>query len=421
MSLIVAAQSVVYYVLACTSCRQSAYQRRRKREAAQARLEKELIEADQPHLYRHPSPFSTNVYWHEEMTLGPGPPQKKKDKERKGRVSTGGGTASSMEGSACGSLGDGTRTLEMQLTVDQRLEGDHWNRRRYQREDEALWGHELFHHIRRGSNSVAGSSTGPAGINRIPTASSEPYYAVRNPPLNELHPPVVSAPPTDKTALRWMLQPPPNARVMSGKERANRIRSDTGDTGTSSSESGTGTGIGTMRQVLDPPRTPSRRKISEEREVDYHLNARRSSSTSKGRACSRDTGERISENELNETPSQRRKRSTAIPISEDAFGMRRETWHARPHNELALSSESRRSPSAILQELQPPMNSALNMRSASPLPDTKLAFPLAIYHPGGDFQFSGRYGDSDDELWLPGRGPTNRREMDLCARWSMDI
>lgn len=48
------------------------------------------------------------------------------------------------------------------------------------------------------------------------------YNAPRNPPVNEYHPPVVSSKPAHKDGLRWMLQPPPPAKVMEGKVPVSR-------------------------------------------------------------------------------------------------------------------------------------------------------------------------------------------------------
>jgi hypothetical protein len=113
---------------------------------------------------------------------------------------------------------------------DDTLENDEtWNHKRYQREDEDLWGHDepsipLEH-------TMSGSSADGHGfhLRRPGTSRSGSYYTARAPPVNELHPPVVSLPSPDPSENRWMLQPPPKASVMAGKERAsNRSRSGSG-------------------------------------------------------------------------------------------------------------------------------------------------------------------------------------------------
>ena len=100
-------------------------------------------------------------------------------------------------------------------------EDDDWNRRRYQREDEILWGHE------EGTESE--TSRGFSPITR--TSSGGSHYYARNPEVNDLHPPVVSAYSSSPIDTQWMLQPPPRAKVMEGKQRANRSRSGSGTSG----------------------------------------------------------------------------------------------------------------------------------------------------------------------------------------------
>ena len=161
------------------------------------------------------------------MLLGPGPPQKKKerDKEReKGKeksnrgLQTGGGGSSAVTGASSADTVVGTEGADMEQERDS---GEGWNRRRYQREDEILWGVENV--------PTSGAHTPDGGISRACTNSSTGHgsYYARNPEINDLHPPIVGTP-MDKSQTRWMLQPPPSARVMEGKERANRSRSGSG-------------------------------------------------------------------------------------------------------------------------------------------------------------------------------------------------
>ena len=100
-----------------------------------------------------------------------------------------------------------------------RTSGEGWNRQRYQREDEMLWGLE---------NVETGSSDGNSSTLRQSARGGYHYYA-RNPEVNDLHPPIVSTHPTSMKETQWMLQPPPRAKVMEGKERANRSRSGSGN------------------------------------------------------------------------------------------------------------------------------------------------------------------------------------------------
>ncbi|KAL8759629.1 MAG: hypothetical protein Q9184_003554 [Pyrenodesmia sp. 2 TL-2023] len=228
-------QSAVFYYVSCAPCSQMAYRRRRRKGAARSRLGTPIEEG----LYPHSSPFSTNVYWREEMALGPGPPLKKKDRERERQQRARGertNRGSSRELVTGNSTDTGTSSVDTMVArsslqgvaemEQERKSEDGWNRRRYQREDEFLWGLD-------------------AG-NRDRHAFSNQYCTVRNPEVNDLHPPVVSTAPTHRSETRWMVQPPPSAKVMEGKERANRSRSGSGGSNGSSrrGEMGLGRQIG---------------------------------------------------------------------------------------------------------------------------------------------------------------------------------
>ncbi|KFX90055.1 hypothetical protein O988_08360, partial [Pseudogymnoascus sp. VKM F-3808] len=140
MSLGVGIQSVVFYVLSCSACSKISHRQKAKSEAKRERAEKKKLETDQPGLYHHPSPFNTNPYWDEEITLGPGPPSRKTgSKNTSSRALHTAGHASSIAASdvAPSSQAPSSPTI---VPEDQRLSGDDWNRKRYQREDEELWG-----------------------------------------------------------------------------------------------------------------------------------------------------------------------------------------------------------------------------------------------------------------------------------------
>lgn len=170
--------------------------------------------------------------------LGPGPPKRKGDKggskNTSSRVLNTAGQGSSVTSSGCIST-DPASSATM-VSNDQRLSGEDWNRKRYQREDEELWGHETTRASQRIRDAIAKAESSVGSTLRMiegrlsksgPSKEEDrsPYYVARNPPVNDLHPPVVSTQPTSKGATRWMLQPPPPAKVMEGKERANRSRS----------------------------------------------------------------------------------------------------------------------------------------------------------------------------------------------------
>ncbi|KAH8728764.1 hypothetical protein GQ44DRAFT_724211 [Phaeosphaeriaceae sp. PMI808] len=205
-------QSAVFHYASCAPCTGYAESRKRRREAKQARKVKEKLQLEHPDEYQHPEPTGTNPYWCEEIQMGPGPPRE----EHSSVLSKGGSSL------------DGDRTDNLRLS-DDTVADDNWNRKRYQREDEDLWGIDdppiPIHH------TTSGSSVGVTGFNfeRPETARSVSYYSVRAPPVNDLHPPVVSLPSPDPADNRWMLQPPPKASIMAGRERAKtRSRSGSG-------------------------------------------------------------------------------------------------------------------------------------------------------------------------------------------------
>ena len=214
-------QSAVFYYVSCAPCTKLAHQRKRHKEAQRARANNALNGSEDPGLYKHPTPFSTNMYWREEIILGPGPPPKKERKSGNRRDLNSAGQGSSNDSSTI----VGGQSQEGLEETPCRTSGEGWNRRRYQREDELLWGVD-------GPDDDQG---GMPGLN--PTATSRSggnYYAARNPAVNDLHPPVVSSQPTNRGETKWMLQPPPSAKVMEGKERANRSRSGSGGSNGSS-------------------------------------------------------------------------------------------------------------------------------------------------------------------------------------------
>jgi hypothetical protein len=162
--------------------------------------------------------------------MGPGPPPRRARRTNTGstRCVATAGTQGSTVSKDGGSI-DAARSGDTRLSDETLENDDNWNRKRYQREDELLWGHDDVPAALQ--HTLTGSSAGIAGIplRRPDTSLSGSYYSVRAPPVNELHPPVVSLPSPDPADNQWMLQPPPKASVMAGKERAsNRSRSGSG-------------------------------------------------------------------------------------------------------------------------------------------------------------------------------------------------
>ncbi|KAF4308261.1 hypothetical protein GTA08_BOTSDO04554 [Botryosphaeria dothidea] len=225
MSLARGIQSAIFFYLSCAPCVGYAHQRRRRKEARRDRLEKAALELESPDVYRHPDPSSTNPHWNEEIALGPGPPPrgKKRGKRNIGTAGTQGSARSRVNSDI---EEEGVAGIQIGLSPaasESTLNEDSWNKRRYQREDEDLWGSETL--SSRGGmrvSSSAGSAAGLVGLSRPSTgrSASESFFTPRPPPVNEHHPPVVTALPPTAAANSWMLAPPPSARVMSGKKKA---------------------------------------------------------------------------------------------------------------------------------------------------------------------------------------------------------
>uniref|UniRef100_A0A093VM45 Uncharacterized protein n=1 Tax=Talaromyces marneffei PM1 TaxID=1077442 RepID=A0A093VM45_TALMA len=212
-------QSAIFYYATCTPCAEAESRRRRKKDAIRAQREQAksaVIVTDQPQLFPQPTPFSTNAGWMEEISLGPGPPARRH--RSKNCPSDGLPRLSSTS----------SMTVERSMLSGGKEKGSltekfHWSR--FQREDEILWGEE--DHWREGEDTILGSSVGISGRARAGTGHSNKYYIARAPPVNDLHPPIVSGP-TSRAETRWMLQPPPSAKVMAGKARHDVMRESQG-------------------------------------------------------------------------------------------------------------------------------------------------------------------------------------------------
>ncbi|KAL2257438.1 hypothetical protein VTK26DRAFT_170 [Humicola hyalothermophila] len=269
MSYLGAAQSALFYFVSCAPCIELHRQHRTRQKAKKERAVKARIVMEQPHLYRHPEPFHTNPYWNEEIQMGPSLPKNRKGSDglgktlsqrrltavsRDGRPSIGTGSSVVINMSETGSITSPRPSTSPTLahgiassptvvgepasptlskTVSISASSD-WNSKRYQREDEELWGYEASWsgHKLMGAIKQAGSSAGRYVESKLgfekPVTEEDRYnfyFAPRNPPVNDYHPPVVSSRPLHKDALRWMLQPPPPAKVMDGKVPVSRSAS----------------------------------------------------------------------------------------------------------------------------------------------------------------------------------------------------
>ncbi|KAL7628346.1 hypothetical protein AAE478_002548 [Parahypoxylon ruwenzoriense] len=241
MSLAVAIQSAIFYVVSCAPCLQARHHQQSKAIAKRERKEKALILAQNPGSYQHPDPFNTNPYWSEEIMMGPRLESKKyggsKSTSQK-RLNSSGKESTSVAGSSStrvNSTSPGSSHTAVgedgKLSFSTTLSDD-WNRKRYQREDEELWGHELSRTGHKLMDAIkhAGSSAGrllETSLGMEPKSVTEEdrrnfYFVPRNPPVNDYHPPIVRQRPTHKDANMWMLQPPPAAKIMEGKVPVSR-------------------------------------------------------------------------------------------------------------------------------------------------------------------------------------------------------
>lgn len=356
-------QSALFYYLSCAPCTGWSYRKKRRKEADRDRAEKHQLEMEQPGLYRHPSPFATNPNWQTEIDLGPHPvPAKRKkgdrDARRKpARTLTGADDESNVASSVSLALVHGESNDST------------WNLCKYQREDEGLWGSNLPSGTSRASGLEGSIINGKGTISRPPTArtartdrTSTSYYSSNNPPINDLHPPIVTRLDKREDAM-WMLQPPPPARVMAGKDRPSHHRNRS-DSGSSRRSSRVGDPTSLSRQVsqriIDEKLRNSREllpAISLERDGGSRASTRPLAVPQDGNGLHTSSTENLSSDE---TRSRRRRRPPPINVSEDFQGsdrtaLHRNTMHFEPTRQAdsAAGLQRRRELSPIGSENAP--------------------------------------------------------------------
>jgi hypothetical protein len=164
--------------------------------------------------------------------MGPGPPSRRAKRSNTANSGQKGMAALGSRSTVVSCVGSnsGIHPSERDVSLsDDTLDDENWNRRRYQREDEYLWGSDVPSSPPAAALS-RGSSVGLAGETRPNTSksSTEGPYAARTcvTITNPLDPPITGLPSVRPSDNHWMLQPPPRASIMSGKERpTNRSRS----------------------------------------------------------------------------------------------------------------------------------------------------------------------------------------------------
>ncbi|RYP42788.1 hypothetical protein DL768_010224 [Monosporascus sp. mg162] len=229
MSFCVALQSAIFYIAACTPCRQARHHQKSLERAKEERKEKERLRAEHPETYQHPDPFNTNPYWSEEIMMGPRIQARKynssKNTSQRGLNSAGNDQPSVAGSSVAVVLEDSALSQTTSISED-------WNKKRYQREDEELWGHEfsraghrLMDAIKQAGSSAHRRIEASLGVEPRPVTDEDRhqfYFAPKNPPVNDYHPPIVRQRPIHQDGHKWMLQPPPAAKIMEGKAPVSR-------------------------------------------------------------------------------------------------------------------------------------------------------------------------------------------------------
>lgn len=213
-------QSAIFYYLSCAPCTGYSYRKKRRKEADRDRVAKHALEMEQPGLYRHPSPFATNVHWQTEIDLGPTPaPPGKRRAQKKARLRTSDENASNVASS-----------VNLGLTQNESNDST-WNLRNWQKDDDDddnYWGPNYpYRGSRRPSTNAASTISRPLTARTATTdrSAATSYYSASNPPINDLHPPIVTRMDTSADVM-WMLQPPPPARTARGGSRTTLARSD---------------------------------------------------------------------------------------------------------------------------------------------------------------------------------------------------
>lgn len=344
-------------------------------------MDKERTQAAYPGTYQQPDPFNTNPYWSEEIMMGPHIERKKyngggnggnKTTSSQRNLTSAGQDSTSVGGSSIGvnisttanpdpalltnekgrrnltSSGTDTSTMvggssvgvsvlpsdivpsiaeEGKLSLSTTLSDD-WNRKRYQREDEELWGDEWSRTGHKLMDAIkhAGASAGRLIDLSLGKDSPKPitdedrhnfYFAPKNPPVNDYHPPIVRQSPAHKDAIQWMVQPPPSAKVMEGKVPVSRSASFMSHKSHASRRTTASEGHG---QDLG--------RIVHEKRVEAKLRSGVFPTADRGRSA---TG---------------RKRSTSIDtsdyhqVSDDVPSKRKETRRSRTRRDLPETQES---------------------------------------------------------------------------------
>ncbi|KAL1886944.1 hypothetical protein Cpir12675_006826 [Ceratocystis pirilliformis] len=283
MALATGLQSLAFYVLACTPCYQVATMRQEKKKAKRDLRARAILEKERPDMYMHPLPQQTNVFWSEEINLGP-TFNKAGAASEKSRALLGNSSKDSISASTAriGTSGSGPNVFDSssETALDSVADSESNHKKtRYERIEEEIWGHELLGKVGDAVSNVGKNVSHASkkmsvalGIDKNETVDKSDDDDIRmpnNPPVNEYHPPIVTNRPT-KRAYQWMLQPPPPAKFMDGRSTVSRAPStaSVGTVGTNGSRSTHRRNKGSSPKSRDPrktspPSTPTPASMSE--------------------------------------------------------------------------------------------------------------------------------------------------------------
>jgi hypothetical protein len=168
-----------------------------------------------PDLYRHPSPSSTNPYWQADIVLGPAPTSRN-GKSRKTPTSDSQRGVGQSKGSRTQSTEDSRVASSTNVAVPYSMEGRNDSKYSFaqqQRHDEALWGSEASETPVRSHYDRPSLRVPPMAHIRDTSAGAIAEF----PSINDMHPATVTKVNSREDAA-WMMQPPPIAEVMEGKQ-----------------------------------------------------------------------------------------------------------------------------------------------------------------------------------------------------------
>ncbi|QIX02243.1 hypothetical protein AMS68_007760 [Peltaster fructicola] len=207
-------QSAIFYYVSCAPCAEARVRKRRKQEAERDRLDREVLEAHIPGLYRQPDPSSTNPYWQAEIDAGPVPLRTRKRQAESSKVAN--STRSNIASSV--SVNASALSMERSDSAKSGLE-------QFQRQDEVLWGAGQHDGTSLRPPSARRSSHGlpkqPPRARVHDQTHLRTYQHMQNAAINDLHPPTTRKV-HSKDEVSWMMQPPPLPEVMNGKAMLHR-------------------------------------------------------------------------------------------------------------------------------------------------------------------------------------------------------